>query len=117
MTESDWTQGADPLAMLESLKDKASPRKFKLFAASCVRRVWTLLPDPRLRRLVEEFEAEADDLLTPEAVAAALDAVKRSGFCDAAGGHAQYAVHELREWLKMRKQQVWHHLKANGVAR
>jgi hypothetical protein len=117
VTEAGWNQGSDPLALLESLKGKTSPRKFKLFAAVCVRRAWPALPDPRLRRLVEVFEEEADDLLTAQVIAAAIRAVKGHGFRDEAGGYALAAVRELRVWLKKRKQRVWHHLKAQEVAR
>jgi hypothetical protein len=115
VTEADWTHSSDILALLESLKGKVSGRRFKLFAASCARRVFPLLPDPRLRRLVEVFEKEADDLLTAQAIDAACRAVKGHGFRHAAGP-ALTAVRELRVWLMKRERQVWHHRMAQTVA-
>ncbi|HVS35505.1 MAG TPA: hypothetical protein VMS17_07985 [Gemmataceae bacterium] len=43
MTEAEWDAGADPTPMLELLRDKASERKLRLFAAACCRRIWDML--------------------------------------------------------------------------
>lgn len=60
MTEAEWLGCNDPPPMLESLKDKASNRKGRLFVGACCRYLWPLLADPRLRRAVEVTERYAD---------------------------------------------------------
>ncbi len=52
ISETGWDAGKDPQAMLAFLRDKASPRKLRLFAVACARRVeagWN--PDGRLDAL------------------------------------------------------------------
>lgn len=74
MTESEWNASTDPQAMLEHLQgysaqrlrqlqgvsNGTSDRKLRLFACACVRHVWHLLKDRRLRAAVEEAEEQAD---------------------------------------------------------
>jgi hypothetical protein len=58
MTESEWRECIDPGQMLAYLGDQASARKKRLFACACIRRVWPLLTEKRLRqavRLAERF--------------------------------------------------------------
>jgi hypothetical protein len=45
MTEAEWLGCADPGTMLESIRDKVSDRKLRLFAIACCRSVAHLLPD------------------------------------------------------------------------
>ena len=56
MTETAWLACADPATMLSSLADRASPRKLRLFAAACCRRLLRLqFPiEPELR-ILERF--------------------------------------------------------------
>jgi hypothetical protein len=67
MTELEWQNTAEPERMLDFLKDKASGRKFRLFACACVREVGHFLADPRSRkayfvaeRLVEGVASDAE---------------------------------------------------------
>ena len=71
MTASDWATGTDPHAMLSLLRGReVSPRKVRLFAAACCRRVWPLLADPRSRSAVEAAERCADGDLPGDQLAA-----------------------------------------------
>jgi hypothetical protein len=66
MREAEWCAGTDLKAMLDFLSDKASNRKFRLFACACVRRVWDLLMDERSRNAVVVAEQFADGLASKE---------------------------------------------------
>jgi hypothetical protein len=63
MTEAEWLGCTDPFAMLDDLRGRgaASPRKQRLFAAACCRRLWNLLHDKRCRRAVRKLEDAADN--------------------------------------------------------
>jgi hypothetical protein len=60
MTETDWLECISPEEMLSYLGERASPRKRRLFACACVRRIWPLLSDDRLRQAVKAAERFAD---------------------------------------------------------
>jgi hypothetical protein len=60
MTESDWFDSIYPDQMLTYLGERASPRKRRLFACACVRRIWSLLGDDRLGKAVKMAERFAD---------------------------------------------------------
>ena len=68
MTESKWLRSTDPSAMLEFVRDRASERKLRLFAATCCRRVWHLLVCQESKDAVEVLERCADGLLAPSAL-------------------------------------------------
>jgi hypothetical protein len=81
MTEAEWRAGTDVSRMLRYLRGQASPRKFRLFACACCRRVWGAL-GPGQRRAVETAERYADRLVRLRELEAA-----RPDFRDEAGGH------------------------------
>src|SRR5262249_47182682 len=83
MTEQEWRECDDPQTMLEFLRGKASDRKLRLFACACCRRVWHLLPDDRSRQAVEGAGRLADGAGTEKALAAVMNAARRSA--DASG--------------------------------
>ena len=62
MTEAEWLAATDPQPMLECLGGKAvaTERKLRLFAASCCRQFWHLLPDGRSQQAVDVAERFAD---------------------------------------------------------
>jgi hypothetical protein len=78
MTEAEWLACADPTPMLEFLRDRAAPRKLRLFACACVRHIWPLLGGTRSgelsRRAVEVAERHADGLATDRELARARGA-------------------------------------------
>jgi hypothetical protein len=70
--ESAWLTCTSPDPMLEFLRDRASPRKLRLFACAAGRRIWDLLTDVRSRYLVEAAEQYADGLIRREQLATAV---------------------------------------------
>src|SRR4051794_7575301 len=60
MDEATWLACTHPGLMLRSLGERASERKLRLFACACCRSVWHLLPEERIRHLVENAECFAD---------------------------------------------------------
>jgi hypothetical protein len=67
MTEAEWLACEDLEAMLEFLRDRASERKFRLFACASCRSSWPLFEDNRSRTAIEAAECYADGRLTEEA--------------------------------------------------
>src|SRR5204863_9318179 len=49
MTEAEWLACDDPEEMLEHLGEGTSPRKLRLFAVACCRRVWDRLDEESRR--------------------------------------------------------------------
>jgi hypothetical protein len=64
MTEPEWLACADPKPMLAFMRDKASERKLRLFAAACFRNLGHLLPDSRQHRGIELLDQMADGTAT-----------------------------------------------------
>jgi hypothetical protein len=60
MTEAEWLACTSPEAMLHHLTDRASPRKLRLYAVNCCRRIWHLLTDERCRHAVETAQKFVD---------------------------------------------------------
>jgi hypothetical protein len=59
VTEADWL-AADPQAMLESLRGRASDRKLRLFNAACCRLLEPWLRGEKARQVITEAERFAD---------------------------------------------------------
>jgi hypothetical protein len=81
MTEAEWLAETDVSRMLRFLRDQVGPRKFRLFACACCRRVWEGL-SPGQRRAVELAECYADRGVRLAELKAA-----RPGFRDEPGAH------------------------------
>lgn len=64
MTEAQWAACSSPEAMLNYLTDRASPRKLRLYAIGCCRRIWHLLKDDRCRHAVEVAQRFVDGRAT-----------------------------------------------------
>lgn len=77
MTEMEWQECIDPERMLAHLGERASPRKQRLFACACVRRIWPLLDHERLRQAFKVTERFADGRVPAEVVDKARRSVKR----------------------------------------
>jgi hypothetical protein len=62
LNEQEWLTCADPILMLEFLRNggKASERKLRLFAVACCRRLWHVLSEERWRDLVDKAEQQVD---------------------------------------------------------
>jgi hypothetical protein len=75
MTEAEWNQCADPLALLEGLPGAVRRRKLVLFAVACCRRLGADLR-PSAVRLLEVAEQFADGSLDPSAFREALAAAE-----------------------------------------
>ncbi len=60
MTEQQWAACCQAGDLLAFLRGRASPRKFRLFASACCRRLWGRCHDERTRRLIAVAERFAD---------------------------------------------------------
>jgi hypothetical protein len=75
MTEQGWSMCNDPSRMLTALRGKATPRKLRLLACSCCRRLYEgKLADERSGAAVEAAERYADDLASKEELVEARQA-------------------------------------------
>jgi hypothetical protein len=90
MTEDDWPTCTSPEAMLKHLTGSASPRKLRLYAVGCCRRIWPLFRDDRCRHAVNRAQEFADRKITP----VELEAAGRTAMSEArlTGSRATQAV-------------------------
>jgi hypothetical protein len=81
MTEAEWNICTNPWKLLGAFKGKASDRKLRLLACSCVRRIWGPLTDGRVRAAVEMVERYADGHASDEEFARLDDpaSIRRGG--------------------------------------
>ncbi len=94
MTESEWLACNEPQAMLDcEYMDNASPRKLRLFACACCRRIWRLLADPRSKEAVERAEEYAEGRLNANRLRLAVSAAWNAHLLQHdAGYHASQAA-------------------------
>ena len=80
MTESEWLRCANPKVMRTFLRtyDKPSPRKARLLACACVRRVHHLLIDERSRSAVDVAEQLAEGIVDGATARAAAKGAKEA---------------------------------------
>ncbi len=71
MTEAEWRACTSPEAMLHHLTDRASPRKLRLYAVNCCRRIWHLLTDERCRHAIDVAQRFVDGKATMADLASA----------------------------------------------
>jgi hypothetical protein len=72
MTEAEWLGwNGDPCSLLDSVRDRVSERKLRLFACACCWRIAHLLSDERSHRAVQIGERFADGQVDKEALTTA----------------------------------------------
>ena len=77
MTEDEWLACADPEAMFELLKGKASERKFRLLHCACIRCVVPLVIGLDGNHLLSVAEDHADGTATLKGIVEATSALNR----------------------------------------
>ncbi len=96
MTEAQWQNCASPEEMLKHLTDQASPRKLRLYAVGCCRRIWHLFRDERCRHAVNRAQDFIDRRATPVELEAAgrtaMAEARVTGTASRPGMHATRAV-------------------------
>ncbi len=83
MTDTEWLASADPEALVNFLRGRASDRKLRLFACACCRDIWPYLTEEVSRRSVEAAEAFADGQASKQELRAAKRAA--GAFSDVQG--------------------------------
>jgi hypothetical protein len=78
--------------MMWHLEERASARKFRLYAVACVRRVLGLLSGDKCQRPVQVAERYADGLADAEELSAACEQARKACRGDSAAGNAKRAV-------------------------
>ena len=95
MTEDEWLGCTSPEAMLNHLGERASPRKLRLHAVNCCRRIWHLFTDDRCRHAVDVAQRYVDKRATDaELVSAGLvaEAVARVDLAGTYLARSRYSV-------------------------
>jgi hypothetical protein len=89
MTEAEWVACKDPPLMLESLRGRASDRKFRLFAVGCCQRVWHLLHGETWRKAADVAQRLPDGGVSDEE--------HRAVFAQVCDKYEEYGVDPLYE--------------------
>lgn len=96
MTDAQWRTSTSPEAMLHFLSERASPRKLRLYAIGCCRRIWLLLTDDRCRYAVEVAQRFVDGRANSVDLAAAgltvASVARTSGDPNSRATYARYPV-------------------------
>ena len=107
MIETEWLTCSNPDQMLYLLKNEASERKLRLFAAACCRRIWRFMEDEHGRRAVESAEAFADGEIGGDVIrkiAGMMDdfveGFVHDGAAYAAANAAFYSVFNRCSWVE-----------------
>lgn len=98
MTETYRATWTSPEAILKRLTERASPRKLRLYAVACCRRIWPLILDERCRHAVEVAQRLADGRANPNDLEAAGRTVAGVARTDSALG-AAWAVTQASAWV------------------
>ena len=96
MTEAEWWACSEPIALLTSLRNRASRHRLRLFAVACCRRIWSLLVDEQSQQAVERggtvCRGRASRAERVAARTAALAAVATSWQGDSGGRPCRLAI-------------------------
>jgi hypothetical protein len=95
VTPVEWAASNDPEAMSLFLRDRLSDRKWRLFNCACVRRIWHLLADERLRIGVAIADRHADGWVDDRTYGAAVTDANRARSRRRADWAAYYASRYL----------------------
>jgi hypothetical protein len=97
MTEAEWLTMTEPHLYLMYPGNLTSPRKRRLFACACCRRIWHLLTDPCYQDAVEVAERFADGLATKDHLAKARAAARSLEYSLTPAGQAASAAFYVTE--------------------
>jgi hypothetical protein len=92
MTEAEWEAGGDPAALLSFLGQRAGPRKRRLFACACARRIRHLLKSTASEQAIDAAEQYADGLLTDEELAGFEQAARQASARAVREAHSVWAL-------------------------
>jgi hypothetical protein len=92
MTEAEWEAGGDPAALLSFLGDRAGPRRRRLFACACARRIRHLLQFPESFHAIEAAERHADGLLEESDLLRYEQAARRASAQAVREAHSVWAL-------------------------
>jgi hypothetical protein len=94
MTEAEWLACPHPDPLLQYLRGRTTDRNLRLWACSCVRRIWHLIPLELGRCAVAVNERFADGEVSEREWLAVADAFAPCGLYNSAYGHpAMRAAH------------------------
>ena len=92
MTEAEWEAGGDPAALLGFLGDRAGPRKRRLFACACARRIRHLLKSPASEEAIAAAEQYADGLIGDDDLASHEQAARQASARAVREAHSVWAL-------------------------
>ena len=70
MTEAEWWTSEDVSALLSVVHSRTSPRKLRMFACDCARRIWSQQSGDHLPRAIERGEQFAEGTVSAVSLAA-----------------------------------------------